>query len=99
MVTRTCCRCRDVRPKKRLELMITALALQRLAGLLAFAGVTMAQDPRPIDRREPASIHGARRFPTLPVADAGPGLPIWHYEVVSPVNGASYSGYMVGTDP
>jgi hypothetical protein len=79
--------------------MITALAFRRLAGLLAFVGMTMAQDLMPNDRQEPASIHGARRFPTRPVADHGPGLPIWHYEVVSPVNGASYSGYMVGADP
>jgi hypothetical protein len=59
----------------------------------------MAQDRMPIDGPEPAFIHGARRLPTRPVAEAGPGLPIWHYDVVSPVNGTSYSGYMVGTDP
>lgn len=59
----------------------------------------MAQDPIPTDGREPVAIHGARRFPTRPVSDAAPGLPIWHYDVVSPVNGASYSGYIVGTDP
>ena len=93
-----CCRRHDVWPPRRAKLMFTILALQ-LLGLLAFAGLTMAQDRMPIDGPEPASIHGARRFPTRPGADATPGLPIWHYEVVSPVNGASYSGYMVGTDP
>jgi hypothetical protein len=79
--------------------MITALALRRLAALLVLAGATLAQDPMPIEAREPASIHGARRFPERPVADAAPGLPIWHYEVVSPLNGASYSGYVIGANP
>jgi hypothetical protein len=97
-MTRNSCRCRDVRPR-RPKLMITMLALQWPAGLLALAGLTMAQEPIPIDGREPTSIHGARRFPRPPVADTGTGLPIWHYDVVSPLNGASYSGYMVGTDP
>jgi hypothetical protein len=75
------------------------LALQWPAGLLAFAGFTMAQERSPIERREPTSIHSARRFPRRPGADGGTGLPIWHYDLVSPLNGASYSGYMVGTDP
>jgi hypothetical protein len=88
-----------VRAIRRRKVTITWFALQCLAGLLASSHVIMAQDPIPIDRREPASVHPARRFPRRPVADADPGLPIWHYQVVSPVNGASYSGYMVGTDP
>jgi len=79
--------------------MNTTLTLQWLVGLLVFAGLTMAQDPMPIDGPERASVHGERRFPTLPVANAGTGLPVWHYEVVSPLNGASYNGYMVGTNP
>ena len=75
------------------------LALPWLAGLLAFASVTLAQDPVPIDGPEPTSIHGVRRLWPRPVRDAGPELPIWQYQVVSPVNGVSYRGYMVGTDP
>ena len=59
----------------------------------------MAQEPSPIDGREPSFIHGVARFPRRPIAGTGTGLPIWHYDVVSPLNGASYSGYMVGTDP
>jgi hypothetical protein len=88
-----------VRPIRRPKVMITALALLRLVGLLLFTGVTMAQEPIPAAVLEPAALHGGRRFPTRPVADGGPGLPIWHYQIVSPVNGASYSGYIVGTDP
>jgi len=59
----------------------------------------MAQDPILFDGPEPASIHGARRLPSRPVPVAGPALPTWRYQLSSPVNGISYSGYMVGTDP
>jgi len=58
-----------------------------------------AQDPIPAVGTESASIHGARRATNRPVANTGPGLPIWHYEIVSPVNRATYEGYMVGTSP
>jgi hypothetical protein len=78
---------------------IRTSVLPWLAGLMASTGAIMAQDPIPFDGREPASIHGARRFPTRPVRGIGTGLPIWHYQVVSPVDGASYSGYMVGSNP
>lgn len=73
----------------------------RIAGfaLLALSGLTSAQDPLPINEQEAISINGAVRIParTFPRADVG--LPIWRYHFVSPVNGASYNGYMVGTDP
>ena len=85
----------------RLKVTIKTSVLRWLAGTgngVYRARSAAAQDPIPIDR-EPASINGARRFPTRPVRGAGTGLPIWHYQVVSPVDGASYSGYMVGSDP
>jgi hypothetical protein len=28
-----------------------------------------------------------------------PSLPLWHYQITSPVNGLTYRGYMVGTSP
>lgn len=70
-----------------------------LAGLLAFTTGIMAQDPVLIDRPEPTSIHGARLYPPRPLRNRGPELPIWHYQITSPLDGISYSGYMVGTDP
>ena len=75
-----------------------------VSGLVAVAGLTLAQDPIPFEGQEAASIHpasiqGSRRISTRPVEDAGTGLPIWRYRMVSPVNGGSYNGYMVGTDP
>ncbi|HEY7333802.1 MAG TPA: hypothetical protein VH639_02885 [Bryobacteraceae bacterium] len=70
-----------------------------LACVMTFAGVATAQDPIPIDGPEPTAIHGARRAPTRSGGPPGPGLPIWHYQVVSPVNGVFYNGYMVGADP
>src|SRR5215469_1450541 len=87
------------RPIRRRKATITWFALLCLAGVLASSRVIMAQDPIPVADREPASVHGGRRFPRRPVADSDPGLPIWHYDITSPVNGASYSGYMVGSDP
>jgi hypothetical protein len=74
-------------------------ALAWFIGLLLFTGMTHAQTPVPIEGRQTASVDDARRIPGRPVADSGPGLPIWHYQVVSPANGALYRGYMVGTDP
>jgi hypothetical protein len=79
--------------------MLRSSALPWLAGLLAFTSGTMAQDPIPVDGPEPTSIHGLRSSRPRPVRQGGPGLPIWHYQVASPVNGATYKGYMVGTDP
>jgi hypothetical protein len=32
-------------------------------------------------------------------AQDAPALPIWNYEIVSPLDGLSYRGYMVGTSP
>ncbi len=32
-------------------------------------------------------------------AQVAPALPIWNYQIVSPLNGLTYSGYMVGTSP
>jgi len=87
---------RRIRP---LRFTARVSALRWLTGLLAFSAVTLAQDPISIDGPEPSSIHGARRTATRPVAKSGPGLPIWPYQVISPVNGVPYGGYMVGTDP
>ena len=84
---------------RRPTVTIRTSAIPWLTGLLAFTSITMAQDPIAIDGRELTAIHSTRRVPTRPVADDGPRLPIWRYQVISPVNGASYSGYMVGTDP
>src|SRR5579864_7225741 len=85
--------------KGRPKVMIKMSALPWLVCLLAFTSMTTAQDPIPIDGPEPTSIHGVRRLWPRPVRNAGPGLPIWQYQVASPLNGASYSGYMVGADP
>jgi hypothetical protein len=74
-------------------------ALVWLAGLVAAAGWSFAQDPIPSDEQEPTSIHGARTFWPRRVREVEPTLPVWHYQVVSPLNGFSYNGYMVGTDP
>lgn len=79
--------------------MIPAVAVPGLAGLLAFTNVILAQDRFAGGEPEPASIHGAGQFQRRPVRHAGPGLPIWHYQVTSPLTGASYHGYIVGTDP
>jgi hypothetical protein len=93
-------RCRYTIPRiGRPTVMIQAVALRWLAGLLAVTGVTLAQDPIPIDGTEPTSIHGERGFQTRPVRNSGHGLPIWQYQVTSPVNGVSYTGYMVGSGP
>ena len=78
--------------------------------LLVFAVCPIeAQDPLPITAGEAALINSAgpalplpRRSPQIdPVqpADSTPSLPIWGYQITSPVNGVSYSGYMVGTSP
>src|SRR5215467_9745775 len=71
----------------------------RLFACLMIAMSVRAQDPIPGVGTESGSIHGARRATNWPVTNAGPGLPIWHYEIVSPVNRATYEGYMVGTIP
>jgi hypothetical protein len=70
-----------------------------LATLLVITGVTFAQDPIPSDGRESVSIHGERTVLPRPVFNAGPRLPTWQYQIVSPLNGASYTGYMVGSSP
>ena len=49
---------------------------------------------RTVDLVEPTSIDGARRIPKRLVVDTGPGLPIWRYHIFSPLNEASYSGYI-----
>ncbi len=59
----------------------------------------MAQDPIRIDGPEPTAIHGPRTFEARPIRGTDPGLPIWRYQITSPVNGISYRGYMIGTDP
>src|SRR5690242_14924781 len=78
---------------------IPAAAFPRLVGLVLTTGLAMAQDPIPIDGLENAPIHGAGTARRRPVSNEGPGLPIWNYQIVSPVNGLSYAGYMVGTSP
>jgi hypothetical protein len=72
---------------------------QWLALLLAVTTVALAQGPVPSDRQEPSAIHGTRSFRLRPARIAGTGLPVWHYQVSSPLNGLSYRGYMVGSDP
>src|SRR5215472_16385426 len=78
--------------------MIRLSFLPCLAWLWAFSRVTLAQEPIPIDGSEPTAVHGLR-LPPRPIRNAGSGLPIWHYQVTSPVDGVSYTGYMVGSDP
>jgi hypothetical protein len=58
-----------------------------------------AQDLIPADGAESTAIHGPRRLTNWPMINAGPGLPIWYYQIASPVNGGVYAGYMVGTSP
>jgi len=70
-----------------------------IAVLLALTGFAIAQDPIRINGRAPAASETARRFPSRPLPKDGTELPIWRYQVVSPLNGVSYAGYMVGTDP
>jgi len=69
------------------------------AGLLAFSGLIWAQESLPTDTSEPVSIHSRIRLPSRAFRTPGPGLPIWRYHFVSPVNGSAYTGYMVGADP
>lgn len=70
-----------------------------LAGLVAFCSVAAAQEPIPIFEPESAAIHDGIRLPSRAFRNTGPSLPIWRYRFDSPVNGSSYSGYMVGPDP
>ena len=88
-----------VRRIKRTAWTFRASAFRWLAGLVVATSVTTAQDPIPIDQRETASIHGERIVRRRPVSNTGTELPTWPYQTVSPVNGASYTGYMVGTSP
>jgi len=53
---------------------------------------SLVEPARPLPKRNP-------RIDSTPSADSEPSLPIWRYQITSPVNGASYSGYMVGTSP
>ncbi len=78
---------------------IVSSAAPFMAALLTSTGLILAQDPISITAQEPASIHHVRSFRLNPTRQSGVGLPIWRYQVTSPVNGASYHGYMVGTDP
>jgi len=61
--------------------------------------MSIAQDPVSSEGPEPTAVHGVRTFWPRPAREILPELPIWRYQVVSPVNGLHYSGYMVGTDP
>jgi hypothetical protein len=65
--------------------------LRCLTLLFIASGASLAQ--------EPISIHPGRIDRPQPVSNTGPGLPIWRYQVASPVNGVSYTGYIVGSDP
>jgi hypothetical protein len=85
-------------PRWPLELRRFHSRLRCLASLLIVARVG-AQDLIPADGAESAAIHGPRRLPNRPVINADPGLPIWYYQIASPVNGGVYAGYMVGTSP
>lgn len=56
-----------------------------LPALFVSAALAAAQSP----------AHG----PVRPPPRTGPALPTWQYEVISPVNGVEYTGYIVGTSP
>lgn len=88
-------------PYRFRELTLAATSFRWLTALLIAAGVATAQDPIPIEGPESTLIHGPRivRAPLRPVSNNGPGLPLWQYQIISPVNGAFYNGYMVGTSP
>jgi hypothetical protein len=95
------CRFRDQTtpdPQSRRMLLQTS-AFRWLATLLVATSPTLAQDAIPIGEPQTAPIHGDKFVRRRPVSDVGHGLPIWHYQVVSPLNGVSYTGYMVGTSP
>lgn len=79
--------------------LMTASVLACILMLTAFAGVMTAQDPVPIDGAEVTLVHGPRRISTRPVVNGSPGLPIWRYQIVSPENGLTYNGYLLGSDP
>ncbi len=53
--------------------------------LLLIAVIATAQEPK--------------RFPEPPVELGGLRLPTWQYQIVSPLDGNLYTGYMVGTSP
>src|SRR5215831_14674172 len=74
------------------------MRVQRLALLLAIPSL-LAQDPIPADDSDVISIHAPQQLPTRRLSNFGSGLPIWGYQIVSPVNGLAYKGYMVGTPP
>ncbi|HTA44809.1 MAG TPA: hypothetical protein VK789_20315 [Bryobacteraceae bacterium] len=65
---------------------------------MIISSVAAAQDSALIDAPETTAIHGANMV-RRPHPDSRPGLPTWQYQVVSPVNGISYTGYMVGKSP
>ncbi len=67
--------------------------------LLLFSVLVAAQDPIPIEGSEAVAIHGPRRMPEGTGTDTRPGLPIWRYQIVSPENGITYNGYLLGSDP
>src|SRR5215469_6634917 len=87
-----------MQPRRPAQLCRSRNSLRGLACLMIAASLR-AQDSIPAVGMESASIHGARGAPNRPAASAGPGLPIWHYQIVSPVNEARYEGYMVGASP
>jgi hypothetical protein len=78
---------------------------------MSAAGPIRAQDPVPIPPGEVALLDSTQAVRSLPRIDTRPAatgfpldagmstLPIWRYQIVSPVNGISYSGYMVGASP
>ena len=98
----------DLAIKKRKRTVVAGL----LGGVLltVAAGPMWAQDPVPIAPEEMPRLDGsraARKFSKTPSAlatapsdsAAPPVLPLWSYQIASPVNGFSYRGYMVGTNP
>jgi hypothetical protein len=67
-----------------------------------FAKPTVAQETSQIEALDRISVHVARPIDKPSpghAAAAAPQLPIWRYQITSPVDGVSYGGYMVGSNP
>jgi hypothetical protein len=65
----------------------TKSAIRCLVVLLAATSLSSAQNPIP---------NRPRRSETSP---GSPHLPLWQYQILSPLNQTVYTGYMVGTSP
>ena len=77
-----------------------------LIAVCAFAPLSSvparAQDPIAMDAGDAPVVDPIRTTTTaldIGTASGALGLPTWRYQVTSPVNGSSYSGYMIGGSP